>query len=135
MPPPKKANPKEKFYEHGQELLNDAQNSPDPELKKLRLEAAKRYFAEDALGEAKVSPVLALIVGIVVLVILAAVTIYVSTHFAGAISTLVLIACAFFAIIVLLLVFALTGVMPANTLSKTIIGIWSKLLSKFQSSE
>jgi hypothetical protein len=46
MPSPE-PKPLRDFYEKGQELLEEARNEPDPDLKKLMYEVADRYFKAD----------------------------------------------------------------------------------------
>jgi hypothetical protein len=127
--PPNKAKPKEQFFANAQKLLEDAQNSPDPELKKLRMEAARRYFAEDALGAAKISPIHGFYIGVVTILIFAGATFYIATRLHGAALVSVLVVFAFFTMLVLVLVLALAGVMSESTVSKTIVNLWVKFLS------
>jgi preprotein translocase subunit Sec61beta len=131
MPPPKKCNPKDEYFARGQKLLTDAENSSDPALKKLRLEMAKRYFAQDSLGAATLSPRHVFYTGIPVLLVLAAISLYAAMRLSGTVFAAVLVACSFFAIIVVVLILALTGIMTENTISKLLVNLWSKTLSKF----
>jgi hypothetical protein len=59
MPPHKKATPKDDFFERGRQLLQDAENSANPEFARLRAKAAKRYFDADVKGgsEMSISPI------------------------------------------------------------------------------
>jgi hypothetical protein len=131
MPPPKKCNPKDDFFNRAQKLLADAENSSDPALKNLRLEMAKRYFAQDSLGAATISPRHVLYSGIPALVALAVISLYAAMRLTGTVFAAVLVACSFFAIIVVVLMLALTGIMTENTISKLLVSLWSKTLSKF----
>jgi hypothetical protein len=131
MPLPKKVNPKEEYFDRGQKLLTDAENSSDPVLNDLRVKMAKRYFAADTLGRATVSPLHVFYTGIPVLLVLAGLSLYAAMRLSGAAFGAVLVVCVFFAIIVVILMLALTGVMTENTVSKLLLNMWAKTLSKF----
>jgi hypothetical protein len=56
MPPhKKKPTPKDELFERGRQLLQDAENSANPEFAKLRAKAAKRYFDADLKGGSEMS--------------------------------------------------------------------------------
>jgi preprotein translocase subunit Sec61beta len=131
MPPPKKCNPKEEYFERGQRLLADAENSSDPVLKELRTKMAKRYFSADSLGAAAVSPHHVVFIGFLAIVVLAAIAFYAAMRLSGVVFGSVLVVCSFFSIIVVILMLALTGVMTENTVSKLLVNMWTKTLSKF----
>lgn len=135
MPPLKKFNPKEKFYEQGLELIKDTDNSQDPEIKKLRLKAAKRYFAQDALGDAKISPSVGLGVAVFAFLFLSAISYYAAVNLNARTFASVLLASGFFAFVILILVLALCGVMTENAISKTIVSMWNKMLLRFSKTD
>jgi hypothetical protein len=130
MPPLKVRDSKDHYFERGQELLADAENSSDPALKKLRSKMAKRYFAADSLGAAVVSPPLVILIGFPIIVALAALTFYAAIRLNGAVFGAVLAGCSFFSIVTVILMLALTGVMTENTVSKLLLNMWGKALSK-----
>lgn len=128
MPPRKAPSPKEKFFERGQELLQDAANSANPTLAKLRTKMAERYFEQDVLGDAKVSPRLGLFIGVLyVCVAVIACGYYASDR---ALFTPVLIAFILFALMLFLFLFALTGVMTESTIAKIIVRMWDRVVGK-----
>lgn len=133
MPPhKKKTTPKDDFFERGRQLLQDSENSTDPKLAKLRAKAGKRYLEAHLKGGAKISPGLALGVGLPVLLVLAATCVYVGIEFSPAIFWFVLITCVVFALIVLLLLLALTGQMGDTVVAKVMLGMFDKLLATFR---
>jgi hypothetical protein len=132
MPQLKGRSPKEEFFERGRQLLDDAENSKDPALAKLRAKAAKRYFAQDVLGTAKVSPALALFLGVAYVICATGVCIYGVHEFDKGAIVGVLIVCILFALILLLFLFALTGVMTEGTIAKVIVRMWDKVLAKLK---
>ena len=132
MPPhKKKTTPKEDFFEHGRQLLQDADNSTNPKLATLRAKAGKRYLEAHLKGSARISPGLALGVGLPVLLVLAGTCVYAGVKFSAAIFWFVLIACVTFALIILLLLLALTGLMGDTVVAKVMLGILDKVIARF----
>jgi len=126
MPPRKPRTPKDALFEHGRQLLQDAENSTDPELKKLRIEAARRYFKIHLI-----SPGVALVVGLLVFSVLAASSIYSAYHASRAIFVSVSTVCVLFALVISLFLFALSGIMGDTLVAKVILGMFDKVLAKF----
>ena len=83
MQPLKLKSPKSEFFECGRQLLEDAENSTDPVLARLRTEAGRKYFDLDLTGGARVSPLRALTVGVLVLLFLAGICILVDIKLTG----------------------------------------------------
>lgn len=131
MPPRKTA--KEEFFERGRQLLEDAENSVNPQFAKLRAKAAKRYFDADVKGGARVSTGLALALGLPVLLLLAAVCIYVDLNFSGGVVWTVLVACLTFAILIMLLLLALAGLMAGTVVAKVMLGMFDKVVAAVKS--
>jgi hypothetical protein len=133
MPPhKKKATPKDDFFEHGRQLLQDAENSTNPKFAKLRAKAAKRYFDAHVKGGARISTGLALGVGLPVLLVMAVPCVYAGITFSASIFWFVLIACVTFALIILLLLLALTGLMGDTVVAKVMVGIFDELMATFR---
>jgi hypothetical protein len=131
MPPLKKQNPKEEFFKRAEKLLANAENSSDPAFRALRMEMAKRYFKADTLGPASVSPTQVYYTGIPILLVLATVAIVATIRLDHPASYAVFLICAFFGILVLILMLALAGVMTENAISKLLLNLWTKTLAKF----
>jgi hypothetical protein len=132
MQPPKGRSPKDEFFKRGRLLLEDAANSTNPALAKLRTKMAKRYFAEDVLGTAKVRPIFGLVVGTVYFLVSATVCIYCAQSCARSTFVGVLLVCLLFGLLLLLFLFALTGVMTETTIAKVIVRMWDKVVAKLR---
>jgi hypothetical protein len=133
MPPhKKKPTPKDEFFEHGRQLLKDAENSTNPKFAKLRAKAAKRYFDADVKGGARISTGLALAVGLPIILLLAGICIYAAIKLSTAVVWFVLIACIAFALIIMLLLLALTGLMGDTLVAKVMLGIFDKLIAAYR---
>jgi hypothetical protein len=131
MPPPKKRTPKDDLFEYGMRLLQDAENSSNPELVRLRTEAARKFFDVHLKGSARVSPRLALGLGLPVLLVLAGICIYSAIEHSGVVFACVLTACLLFALVILVLLLALCGVMGDSTVAKVVLGMFDKVIEKF----
>jgi uncharacterized membrane protein len=112
--------------------MKAAENSPNPALAKLRARAAKRYLVQDALGDAKVSPVWALLLGVLYLVGATALCVYCADAYDPKTLAAVTIVCLLFALILLLFLFALTGIMTEATIAKVIVRMWDKVIAKLK---
>ena len=133
MPPRKpKPTPRDDFFEHGRQLLQDAENSQNPKFAKLRARAAKRYFVAHVRGGARISTGIALGVGLPVMLALAGVSIYVGIKFSGMVVWFVLITAVAFAMLIMLLLLALAGLMGDTLVAKVMLGIFDKLLTTFR---
>jgi hypothetical protein len=132
MPPRKKLSAKQEFFERGQKLLQDAENSKNPAIAKLRTKMAKRYFTQDTRGDAKVSPPLALSIGTLYIVAATISGIYCARVCDSKTFAAVVIVSILFALILFVFLFALTGVMTEATIAKTIIRMWDKVIAKLK---
>lgn len=133
MPPhKKKPTPKDEFFERGRQLLQDAENSKNPKFAKLRARAGKRYLDADVKGGARISTGLALGLGLPTMLLLAGTPVVVAFEFSSAVFWLVLIACVTFALIILLLLLALSGLMADTLVAKVMLGMFDKLLTTFR---
>jgi hypothetical protein len=130
MPPLERKSPKSDFFERGRQLFRDAENSGDPELARLRIEAGKRYFELDAKGGARVSPRRALTVGVIVLLILVGICVYVDVKLSGIVVMSVLLTCLLFALLIIVMLLALCGVMKDTAVAELISGMYDKTLGK-----
>jgi|SRR5467141_2209951 len=132
MPPHKrKPTPKDDFFEHGRQLLQDAENSTNPKFAKLRAKAAKRYFDAHVKGGARISTGLALGVGLPVILLLAGICIYAAIKLSPTVVWFVLIACVAFTLIIMLMLLALTGLMGDSLVAKVMLGIFDKLIAAY----
>jgi len=114
MPQLKGHSPKDDFFERGRKRLKDAENSKNPVVAKLRAKVAKRYFAQDTLGAAKVRPGVAFLLGATYLVGSTAIAVYCATLYEKGTFVLVLTTLLLFALLLLIFLFTLTGVDGSN---------------------
>jgi len=135
MQPRKLKSPKSEFFECGRQLFQDAENSTDPVLARLRAEAGKKYFDLDLTGGARVSPRRALTVGVLVILFLAGICILVDIKLSGVVVGCVLTTCLLFALLIVVLLLALCGVMGDTAVAGVISGMYDKTLGKFGKTE
>jgi hypothetical protein len=129
MQPPKRRTPKDNFAEYGLRLLEDGENSTNPEFIDLRKKYIAEYFNAHLKANAPLSPRAALSAGLVAIVVLAAVATYSAMEQTRAVFILVLVVCLLFAALVILFVLALSGRMRDTVVGKVLLGIIEKAFS------
>jgi hypothetical protein len=87
------------FYEKAQQLAEQARNEPDPEIRKLQLEAAERYYVSDTKPREPFLPTLLALVIVYVVVIGTAIYAFRNFSFPAAVG-IVIASYAFLAFIV-----------------------------------
>lgn len=130
MPPLEPKSPNNDFFERGRQLFQDAENSSDPELRKLRIISAKMYFHLDLKGGTRVSPRQAMRVGIGVALLFVGVCVYVVMKLSGATAAFVLLVCLLFLLIIILTLLALCGILGDTVVAEVFSGMYDKTLGK-----
>jgi uncharacterized RDD family membrane protein YckC len=129
MPPPKKS-PKDSFYDRGQKLLRDAENSNNPALAKLRREAGERYLNAELPVADRMSPTAAAYIFVIYILLATSTTIYIGLT-QGKASGLFAFWTAFgFALVLLLFLLAATKLMGQTLVAKLFMKIWEKWIKK-----
>jgi len=130
MPPPEPKSPSSDFFERGRQLFQDAENSNDPELRKLRIKSAKRYFHLDLKGGTRVSPRQAMRVGVGVALLFVGACIYVGIKLNGVIASFVLAVCLLFFLVIVLTLLALCGILGDTVVAGAISNMYDKTIGK-----
>jgi len=134
-PQSKKRTPKDNLAEYGMQLLNDAENSRNPELVRLRIEIIDKLFDAHLKASAPVSPRMALYITIPALAALALISIYTAMTQTQAVYISVTSVAILFALIFIVFMLALCGKMSDTVTGKLISGMFEKVVTRFWKSK